>query len=394
MHRKADEVMSIERQRSEAPGKPVGAAKQKSPVSRSSTKASSLFIRYSHDHSHHLSINFGLAVVLLLCASPALPQTSKPDARQSPGIINGTIIDDTGAAIAGAKVALSHDGISRGTVVLSRADGQFSFQSVSSGPFRLTVSASGFADQTLSGVLNSGEVSNLPPIRLTLALGGVAVEVTPTRVELAEQQIKQQEQQRFLGILPNFYVAYDPDALPLTAKQKFTLSWKAHLDPVRFGVVGIIAGVQQARNDFSGFGGGAQGYAKRYGAAYGTILTHTAITEVLLPSLFKQDPRYFYKGTGSTTSRIGYAISRAVIKKGDNGHWQPNYSGILGSLASGGLSNLYYPAQDRKGVRLTFENTAIGIGGAAAGHLAQEFLLKKLTSHSRSSHGSQKERAR
>jgi hypothetical protein len=185
-----------------------------------------------------------------------LPQTLKPDVEPSPGIINGTIIDDTGAAIVGAKVALWHDGISPGSEILSREQGQFSFPNVSSGPFRISVSASGFADQTLSGVLNAGEVSNLSPIRLTLARVTIDVAVTPTRVELAEQQIKEEEQQRFLGFLPNFFVAYDPDALPLTAKQKFELSWKSHLDPVRFGIVGIIAGVQQARNDFSGFGQG------------------------------------------------------------------------------------------------------------------------------------------
>ena len=307
------------------------------------------------------------------------------------GIISGTITDDTGAAVAGAKVTLSHNGNAPRAEVLSRADGQFLFPNVLSGPFRLIVSASGFADQTVSGVLNAGGVSNLPPIRLTLALGTIAVDVTPTRVELAERQIKEQEQQRLLGFLPNFFVSYDPNALPLTPQQKFELSWKSHLDPVQFAVVGMIAGIQQARNDFSGFGGGAEGYAKRYGAAYANVLTGSVIRQVLLPSLFKQDPRYFYKGTGSTTSRIEYAISRAVIRKGDNGHWQPNYSGILGSLAAGGLSNLYYPAQDRKGVRLTFENAAIAIGGAAVGHLAQEFLFRKVTSHSRRSSGSQQE---
>ena len=338
-----------------------------------------------------LSISFGLVVALLLCVSPAWPQTSKPDGQQSPGMINGTIVDDAGAAIAGAKVTLSHDSISPGTEVLSREDGRFVFPKVSSGPYRLSVSASGFADRTLSGVLNSGEVSSLPLIRLTLAVGTIAVDVTSTRVELAERQIKEQEQQRLFGVLPNFFVTYDPNALPLTSKQKFELSWKSHLDPVRFGVVGIIAGVQLARNSYSDFGQGVGGYAKRYAAAYGTAFTRSLITRVLLPSLLKQDPRYFYKGTGSAKSRLVYAISRAVIKKGDNGHWQPNYSSILGSLASGGLSNLYYPAQDRKGVRLTFENTAIGIGGAAAGYLAQEFVLKKLTSHSRQSNGSQKE---
>jgi hypothetical protein len=298
-------------------------------------------------------------------------------------MITGMIVDDTGAAIAGAKVTLSHEGISSGTDVLSREDGQFFLSKVSSGPYRLTVSAPGFADQTVSGVLNSGEVSSLPPIRLTLALGVVAVDVTSTRIERAERQIKEQEQQRLLGVLPNFFVTYNPDALPLTAKQKFELSWKSRLDPVQFAMVGFVAGVQQARNDYSAFGLGAGGYARRYTAAYGNVLTRSLITRVVMPSLLKQDPRYFYKGTGSTTSRIGYAISRAVIKKGDNGHWQPNYSEVLGSLASGGLSNLYYPAQDRKGVRLTFANAAIGLAGDAVGHLAQEFLLRKLTTHAR-----------
>jgi hypothetical protein len=209
----------------------------------------------------------------------------------------------------------------------------------------------------------------------------ISVDVTPTPVELAERQIKAQEQQRLFGVLPNFFVSYLPDAVPLNTRQKFQLSWKSRLDPVQFGVVGIVSGIQQARNDFSGFGDGAEGYAKRYAAAYANILTRSLISQVALPSLFKQDPRYFYKGTGSTASRIGYAISRAVIKKGDNGRWQPNYSGILGSLAAGGLSNLYYPAENRKGIQLTFENAAIGIGGAAVGHLAQEFLFKRLTSH-------------
>jgi Carboxypeptidase regulatory-like domain len=342
-----------------------------------------------YSHSLQRSTTFGLAVALHLCASPAWSQISMPEAQQSAGMVNGTIVDDTGAAIAGAKVTLSDEGISPGTDVLSGEDGRFFFSKVSSGPYRLTVSAPGFAEQTVSGVLNFGEVASLPPIRLSLAFGAVT-DVTSTRIEQAERQVKEQEQQRLLGVLPNFFVTYNPDALPLTAKQKFELSWKSRLDPIQFGVVGLTAGVQQVRNDYSAFGPGAGGYARRYAAAYGNVLTRSMITRVVLPSLLKQDPRYFYKGTGSTKSRIGYAISRAVIGKGDNGHWQPNYSEILGGLASGVLSNLYYPAQDRKGVRLTFENAAIGIGGDAVGYLAQEFLYRKLTTHARKTDGSPK----
>jgi len=99
----------------------------------------------------------------------------------------------------------------------------------------------------------------------------------------------------------------------------------------------------------------------------------------VLASLLKQDPRYFYKGTGSTGSRILYAIANSVICKGDNRRWQANYSGILGSLAAGGISNIYYPANDRNGAELTFENAGIGIGETAVTNLFQEFIIRKLT---------------
>ena len=85
--------------------------------------------------------------------------------------------------------------------------------------------------------------------------------------------------------------------------------------------------------------------------------------------------------SGSTRSRILYALANAVICKGDNGRWQADYSGILGALAAGGISNLYYPASDRNGLGLTFENTLIGIGGSGIANLFQEFLVRKLTPH-------------
>jgi hypothetical protein len=184
-----------------------------------------------------------------------------------------------------------------------------------------------------------------------------------------------------LGFIPNFYVTYDPHPVALTSKQKFELAWRTTIDPVTFAIVGGIAGVQQADNDFNGYGQGAQGYAKRFGSTYANLAAGTFIGSAILPSLLKQDPRYFYKGTGSTRSRSLYAIANAVICKGDNGHWQVNYSNILGSLAAGAISNLYYPAQNRNGAALTFENAAIGVGATAAANLVEEFLMRKLTSN-------------
>jgi hypothetical protein len=221
----------------------------------------------------------------------------------------------------------------------------------------------------------------MPEISLTAAAAMTEVRVSVTKYELAEEQVKVEETQRVLGFIPNFYVSYDQHALSLTSKQKFELAWKTSVDPVTFAATGVVAGVQQAQNAFSGYGQGAQGYAKRYGASYGDGLIGTMIGGAILPSLLKQDPRYFYKGTGSTRSRILYALANAVVCKGDNGHWQPNYSGILGSLAAGGISNLYYPPSSRDGAGLTFENTFIGVGSSGIANLFQEFLVRRFTPH-------------
>ena len=354
-----------------------------SPTRHDFKKAWLFFMPKLRDRSHAQSFSFGLAGVLLLFALPIWSQTPPPGDLPTRGVINGTVVDDAGSAIAGATISLSHDLTSAAIAVVSTEDGRFSCPSVPAGPFRLTVSSPGFASQTLTGVLQPGDVLSLPPIRLTVTAGNVDVDVTVSRIELAEQQIKEATQQRLLGVLPNFRVSYRADAVPLTGRQKFKLTWKSVTDPTRFAGAAVGAGIQQARNDFSGFGSGADGYARRYAAFYGTAFTATIFGNALLPALLKQDPRYFYKGTGSRTSRAAYALSRAVVRKADNGRWQPDYSRVLGSLASGALSNLYYPTEDRRSARLTFENTAIGIGGAAVGNFFQEFLFRRLTTHSR-----------
>jgi hypothetical protein len=312
-----------------------------------------------------------------------LPDAPAADQQRSdpqlPGNINGIIVDPSGAAVAGAHVVLTREDKSPDQEALSGDDGQFSFASIAPGPFQITVTSELFTTQKVSGVLHPGESLTVPQIVFGLATAVTQVQVVVPRLEIAEEELKVEEKQRVFGVIPNFYVSYVPNAAPLASKQKFQLAWRSTIDPVSFVLTGAIAGVQQADNTFSGYGQGAQGYAKRYGASYADFVTGTFIGSAILPSLLKQDPRYFYKGTGSVRSRVLYALANSVICKGDNGHWQPNYSSILGSLASGGISNLYYPAQNRDGAGLTFENALIGIGETAATNLLQEFVIRKLT---------------
>ena len=303
----------------------------------------------------------------------------QPPDQQLTGSISGIVTDPNGGAVAGVRVSLAREDQSPIQEVISGGDGKFSFANVAPGPFYLTLIAADFNTQTVSGILHSGETCIFPRIVLGVSSVATQVQVTPSRAEMAKYQFQDGKKQLVLGFIPNFYVTYVHDAVPLTTKRKFELAWRSTLDPVTFGLTGVIAGVQQARNDFSGYGPGAQGYAKRYGASYADLVTGTFIGDAILPSLLKQDPRYFYKGSGSRRSRFLYAIANSVICKGDNGRWQANYSNILGKLAAGGISNLYYPAQNRNGVGLAFENALIGIGATAAVNVIEEFLIPKLT---------------
>lgn len=296
--------------------------------------------------------------------------------------IHGIVVSPEGSVYEGVAVSLS--AASAGVApakVTTDANGHFAFTGITPGAFRLTISTSGFKTQTIAGYLHPGESYEVPPVVLLMSSAANEVRVTATQIEIAQEQVKEEEKQRVLGFLPNFYVVYAPNALPLSARQKFGLAWKSSIDPVAFIASGVFAGIEQANNDFSGYGQGAQGYAKRYGANYADGFISTMIGGAILPSLLKQDPRYFYKGTGTVHTRVLYAIAMSVVSKGDNGHWQPNYSGIAGSLAAGGISNLYYPASDRDAFGLTVTDTVIGIGGTAIQNLFQEFVVRHFTPH-------------
>jgi Carboxypeptidase regulatory-like domain len=311
-------------------------------------------------------------------SSPDSAATQQNSGNLAPGTITGTVLDESGAIVAGAHVQLTRSDRSAPLEVLTDNNGAFSFVNVAPGPFQITASLPGFAMQTASGTVRAGDTFIVPPITLALAAVSTRIEVMPQE-EVAEAQIKEQEKQRVLGVVPNFYVTYLPDAVPLTAKQKYQLAWKSTVDPITLALTGAIAGIQQGEGEYSGFGGGVSGYAKRYGAAYGDVVAGTFLSGAVFPSIFKQDPRYFYKGVGSVRFRLLYALANAVICKGDDRRWQPNYSNIFGNLAAGGISNLYYPSQNRNGAALTFESALIGIGATAAGNVLEEFVIKKLT---------------
>jgi len=303
-----------------------------------------------------------------------LPNTSLP---QTGGIL-GTVTAVNGFVVPGATVVL--EGPAQDHHTISADDkGFFKFQDLEPGiPYRVTVSAKGFANWSSPAVtLTPGQYLILTDCTLNVAEVHTTVVVAYTPEQLAAQEVKVEEQQRVFGIIPNFYVVYDPNAEPLTSKLKFKLALRTSVDPITFIGVGFFAGIDQAL-DRPDYVQGAKGYGQRFGAGYADGFSDIMIGGAILPSLLHQDPRYFYQGTGTRKSRAYHAFASAFICRGDNKRWQPNYSTMGGDLASAAISMSYYPDSNRSAAYV-FENFLIDTGERIGANLVQEFLLRKLT---------------
>lgn len=341
-----------------------------------------------------------LVVLSLLALAPALvhaqqaaapPEPRSPSAlpqqknsETQPGTIVGTVTDVNGNAIAAATVVLQGTVASDQHAVQANNDGFFEIQGIVPGiPYRLTVSASGFAQWTSSVTLTPGQYDMLTGIKLQIQEVRTTVTVSPrTSEEIATQQVKAEELQRGFGVIPNFLEVYDPHPEPLTWKLKFNLGLKVAIDPVTVTGAGLLA----TANEIGGtpkYADGMKGFAERLGASYANQFTDTMLGDAVLPSLLHQDPRYFYQGTGTTKSRVLHAMSNIFVTHGDNGRWQPNYSLLGGDLASAAIANTYYPGPNR-GVGLVFQNFGINLAAHMGGRLLQEFVFRPRNPNPRS----------
>jgi hypothetical protein len=178
---------------------------------------------------------------------------------------------------------------------------------------------------------------------------------------------------RLFKLLPNFLTLEDAKQHPpLTTGQKFNVVARGSFDYVIFPWYGLLAGISQAENSEAGYGHGAAGYGKRYGAAFADTTTEAFMVGAVLPSLLRQDPRFYQSGNGGFLHRLGYAVSRIVITRTDSGAEQFNYSEIFGSAISAGISTYgYHPHADR-----TLPNTA-GVWSTQVGYDTISNVIKE-----------------
>ena len=322
---------------------------------------------------------FAIIVALWLVASVCLAAQTNIASDPKLGTIVGTVIDVNGDTVPGATVVLKGLDTNNGRTLVTSENGFFSFQDVRPGiPYQINISAKDFADWTSPTVtLDPGQYKIVGGIQMRISAEHAEIQVRYDAEQAALEEFQTQIHQRVLGVIPNFYVAYDQNAAPLTPKMKFKLALRVSTDPVTAAGVFLVSASRQA-GDSPKYGQGWDAYGKRVGATATDGFSDIMIGGAILPSLLHQDPRYFFQGTGTTGSRIRHAMFSPFVARYDDGHYGPNYSSLGGDLASSALSNLYYPHVNR-GTGLLFGQFAIGTAERIGASLAQEFIVARFT---------------
>ena len=187
------------------------------------------------------------------------------------------------------------------------------------------------------------------------------------------EDAKKNKDDRIFYVMPNYLtVDSESQVKPISWKEKFAISAKGSFDPYEFFIVGVVAGIRQAENSFPGFGQGAEGYAKRYGAAFADQADGNIMVGGVYASILKIDPRYFRLGRGRFINRFGYAFSRIFVARKDSGGNMFNVPEFAGNATAIAISNFYYPAADRS-VSSSLYGWGTQMGIDALGNELKEF---------------------
>lgn len=188
-----------------------------------------------------------------------------------------------------------------------------------------------------------------------------------------KSQTHLKQSSRILGVVPNFSsVSADTTLPPLTPRGKFNLATSDSFDYSSFVLTGILAAKDLGLNSDPELGSGAAGYGRYYWREFADQMSGTYFTEFILPVLTHEDPRYYTLGGTGFFRRTGYALSRVVITRTDSEKESFNYSEVLGDLFEAGLSNAYYPPQER-GLHQTTTNWATQLLVTGGANVLKEF---------------------
>jgi hypothetical protein len=177
---------------------------------------------------------------------------------------------------------------------------------------------------------------------------------------------------RALGIFPNHRTSPDlKNYKPLSPREKFDVAREDSFDRGTVVLAAVFAADAQLINSNPSFGQGMKGYSRYFSASYGDFIIRNYLSEAIYPTLLHQDPRYFRRGIGSKSSRLGYSIGQIFWTHTDSNRTQLNYSELLGNSTAVAISRAYYP--DHRNVTDAASRFGLRIGIDMASNVLKEF---------------------
>jgi len=182
-----------------------------------------------------------------------------------------------------------------------------------------------------------------------------------------------QQTSRILWIIPNYRaVSANTYLPPQSFKEKFWMATQDSFDYSSFVYVGMIAGMSMAGKSEPSFGQGAAAYGRYYWHSFLDNGIENYLVEAMVPTVTKEDPRYYTLGKGGFFKRSGYAVSRLFITRTDSGSRTINLSEIVGAGSAAGISSAYYPAAPNLWVK-TYQRWISEVAQDGVSNIIKEF---------------------
>ena len=159
---------------------------------------------------------------------------------------------------------------------------------------------------------------------------------------------------------------------PFGTGEKFKLAVNNSWSLATIGVALVGAGYGQAIDSPEGYGQGADGYAKRFGAGMARSASENLFGTFAIASIMREDPRFYVRKNLSFGQTVKYSAVRLVFTRSDSGNRVVNFGGLLGPLAGEFLANTYYPEGNRD-VSSAMIRYAADLGWRFGGNMMRQY---------------------